>query len=810
TRVYIVDKNTRPVPIGIPGELCIAGDGVALGYLDRPELTAEKFNRIEVKLKQHRKEKQRALNTAHSTYDRIYRTGDRAAWRPDGNIQFMGRIDQQVKIRGYRIELKEIENRVSAHKAVTEAVVVAATEGAGEKYLCAYYVPAAGSGPELTTDIIQTLEKELPAYMIPVHFVPLETIPVTPNGKLDVRALPGPKITAPGTVTAPTDDLEKTLAAIWTTVLFANEDAPLIGIDDDFFRIGGHSLKATVLITKIQKELNVKITLGEIFKTTTIRGQAAYIKKAVKEKYNTIEPGEKKEYYPASSAQKRLYILQQMEPETTGYNMPAIMQLEGELQKNRMEEAFLKLIHRHESLCTYFETIEGETVQKVYQPHEVPFKIQYYKAGHEELETVVNRFIRSFTLSVAPLIRVGLIEESAGKNRTGQGPETNILMLDMHHTIADGISRRILAKEFLDYYAGKELAPLRLQYKDYTRWQRGEKQQNAVKKQEEYWLKQYEGQIPVLDLPTDYPRPVIQTFEGKESPFKIDKGETVALKKLANEQGTTLFMVLLTLFNICLSKLSGQEDIIVGTVTAGRRHSELGGIVGMFVNTLAIRNHQASDSTTGEFLDKIKETTLGAFENQDYQFEELVDKLNINRDLSRNALFDVAILLQNMELAKIEIPGMKLRPLKYENKISKFDLMLLGMESGEELELKFEYSTKLFKETTINRYINYFKNLTSAMTGNPGKKINQIEILSREEKQRLLIEFNKTAEEYPKDKTIYELFQEQAEKRPDAIAVTAMPKALTYSRLNQKATQIAAALSRKGIKPETVVAIKVE
>ncbi|MCP4158385.1 MAG: amino acid adenylation domain-containing protein, partial [bacterium] len=657
-KIYITGRYGNLQGIGVPGELCIGGSGLGRGYLNRPETTHERFVPNPF-AKPAKKTFGKAIQTpatqvVHETPtapQTLYKTGDIARWQPDGNIEFLGRLDHQVKIRGFRIELEEIESLLLEHQDINEAVILVKGDKKEDHYLCAYIA----SEKEITNPQIRDfLSRKLPHYMLPAHTVRIDTIPLTATGKIDRKALPEPEIIAADNFIAPRNRVEETLATLWTPLLGIEKKH--IGIDDNFFHQGGHSLKAMMLIAKIHKALKVAVPLQEIFAKPTIRTLSAYIGTKVQDKFLSINAVEKKEHYPASSAQKRLHFIQQMEPENTGYNMPIFVKLEGQLNKTRLEETFLKLIQRHESFRTCFEVIEGEILQKVIQPHEVEFQIQYYEAGSEGPEDIIKRFVRCFTLSNAPLIRIGLI------NVKNTVVPTNILLVDTHHTIADGISRRILTGEFMNLYAGKELLPLKLHYKDYSEWQNQTKEKERAKKQETYWLKQFEGEIPVLNLPTDYPRPAIRTFEGKKLFFRLDEGETDALKSIALAHGATLYMVLLTLFNSFLSKLSGQEDIIIGTPTAGRGHVDLGDIIGMFVNTLGLRNQPHGDKTYEEFLDHVKETTLNAFDNQDYQFEELVETLDISRDASRNPLFDVMFLLQNMELTKIEIPGLKLKP----------------------------------------------------------------------------------------------------------------------------------------------------
>jgi amino acid adenylation domain-containing protein/thioester reductase-like protein len=761
----------------------------------------------------------------------LYKTGDLARWRQDGNIEFIGRIDYQVKIRGFRVEPGEIETRLLNHPDIKEAVVLVREDQTGNKYLCAYIV----SKRELSAvKLREHLLKNLPEYMIPSYFVPLDKIPLTPNRKVDRSALPLPGI-KPGTgYTAPGTELEKKMAEIWRQVLGMGKDAIQIGIHDNFFELGGHSLKAAVLTSRLHKELEIEIPLGELFRTPTIKGISQYIKEnARKDKFTPLKPVEEREYYELHPAQKRLYILQQMEAQGTSYNIPAVMTLEGDIESTRFEKTFLKLIKRHESLRTSFHMIEAQPVQKIH--NDVEFEIENYQVEvkvkveekrspllegtgglaplpEEPAAALISSFIRVFDLTRAPLLRVGLIKLETGKY---------ILMIDMHHIITDGTSLGILIKEFMAIYPGEELPPLRIRFKDYAQWQNREKQKQEIKKQEAYWLKEFQEEIPVLDLPIDYARPGVQSFAGSAIHFKLEEKETQRLKKFALQEGVTLFMVLLALANILLSRLSSQEDIVMGTPVRGRRHTNLEEIIGMFVNTLALRNYPTRQKTFKKFLQEIKTNTLNAFENQDYPFEELVEKVPVNRDTGRNPFFDVMFDLQNLETPDLEIPGLKLKPYDFELNISKFDLELIARETVEGVSFTFVYCTELFKKKTIERFINYYKKIVSSILHNSSIKIAGIDIISEKEKKRLLYEFNDTKREYPADRTVHQLFEEQVKKTPDHIAVVEphrlfegtrglAPLYITYRELNQKSNHLAHLLIEKGVKQDTIVGIMLE
>jgi tyrocidine synthetase-3 len=776
-RTYIVDQYHRMQPVGIPGELCVSGAGLARGYLNLPELTAAKF-----------------VTNPLEPGERMYRTGDLARWLPDGDIEFLGRIDQQVKIRGFRIEPGEIESQLLKHTAIQAAVVVARDDPQRGKYLCAYIVAA----QELTVaEFRRHLSRELPDYMIPSYLVQLEQLPLTPNGKIDRKALPEPgaDIQTGVAYQAPRNETELELAKIWQEVL----GVARAGIDDNFFELGGHSLKAIALMAKLHQIFNKAISLKAIFSHPTIKALAGVIEKEKANPYAAIPVAEAREYYPLSAAQKRLYILSQLGEGQTNYNIPGVAAVAGELDPTRLEAAFKGLIQRHEALRTSFELVEGEPVQKVHG--EVDFQISRFRAEESEAPELINGFIRPFDLSRPPLLRVGLISLSNQKH---------LLMVDVHHIIADGVSMEIVNRELMSLYQGEKLPDLRIQYKDFSAWQNRLLQSEHLKRQEEYWLERYQGELPVLNLPTDYPRPAMQSFAGDRINLKIGAGLTRRLDRLAAESNSTMFMVLLAAFNVLLSKYSGQEDIIVGTPIAGRSHSDLEKVVGMFVNTLALRNYPEGHKTFTEFLAEVKDHAIKAYDHQEYQFEVLVEQLRVNRDVSRNPLFDVMFVMQNMGPDRIEPDALQFTPYPWANKTSVFDLTLAATETDREIRLNLEYCARLFKKETVAGLAKHFLKILEQITAAAQVKLAEIDIVTESEKKRLLIDFNDTRAEYPKDKTVHQLFEEQAARTPGNVAVVCEDRRLTYGELNAKANQLAGLLRGKGIKRETVVAIMAE
>jgi tyrocidine synthetase-3 len=798
-RVYILDTYNHLQPVGVPGELCIAGDGLARGYLNNPELTADKFFDLAAKGREDTRSSKHQILTPKSYI--LYRTGDLARFLPDGSLEFLGRLDQQVKVRGNRIELGEIESRLLAHPAIKEAVVLVRPEANGEKSLTAYTVPQTNQTNETSPlKLRQYLSRTLPGYMIPAHFVQLEQIPLTPNGKVDRTRLPEPQVEATGVGIAPADEVEARLVLIWSEILSLPPDS--VSTDADFFASGGHSLKATNLAARIHREFAVQLPLTEIFRTPHIRGLAEYIRSTGRGTFTLIKPVEEREYYTLSSAQKRLYVLQQMAGAGIGYNMPTVIELYGEFDTGRLSRAFGALIRRHESLRTSFTVVNGEPVQRVHE--EVDFKIEYYKIAAKGAKgREIKNFIRPFDLSQPPLLRVGLITPAGGER---------ILVVDMHHIIGDGTSIQVLIEEFWSLYGGADLPGRRIHYKDYACWQAEEAVRAKIRLQQAYWLAAFAGEIPVLELPVDYPRPVLQSFEGRSIEFELGESDTQALESLSLAEGVTLFMLLLALYNLLLAKLCGQQEVIVGTPLAGRRHTDLARVIGMFINTLALRNYPAGERRFREFLGEVKARTLAAFENQEYPFEELVERVAISRDVSRNPLFDVVFALQNIDLPQVEPHGLRARPYPYEIGISKFDMTLQGYKAGQRLVFRLEYCTKLFKEKTINRFIRYFERIVSAVKAEPGQRIFDIEIITDAEKREILVDFNRTAAPYPSDSSMPELFAAQAARIPHHIALVVAEQgaALTYRALNEQADRLAASLKVEGVGPGTIVGLTAE
>ncbi|MCK5057810.1 MAG: non-ribosomal peptide synthetase, partial [Candidatus Aminicenantes bacterium] len=485
-----------------------------------------------------------------------------------------------------------------------------------------------------------------------------------------------------------------------------------------FFELGGHSLRGTTMLSKVHREFNVQIPVAKIFQISTIRGLADYIDKASENRYTSLEPTDKKEYYPATSIQERLFVLHEIEGIGTAYNIRSVFRVEGPLDIRRLEQVFKTLIHRHESLRTSFAIKDDRLVQVVH--NSVDFEIEHFEAGNrQEADGIIDRFIRPFDLSKAPLLRVGVITTA---------DESHILIRDIHHSVSDGTSQVILFREFLRLYEGKELPELKIQYKDYARWQNTPRRQAILKVQEEYWLRLFKDGIPVLENFTDYPRPAVQDFSGDLIRMGFSEELTGKINSLALSSGVTLYMALLAVYNILLFKYTGCRDILVGTPLAGRNHPDVENVAGLFINALVMRNYPANHKTAARFLDEVKQNTTAAYENQDYPFGDLLDKLGVKNDISRNPVYDVELIVQNMDFPAVETKELVLKPHPNDVNVSQVDAALYVHESGGKLYFRFIYSTALFKRSTMERFLTHFKEIASQIVDNREIKLQDIKI----------------------------------------------------------------------------------
>ncbi|HIK07101.1 MAG TPA: amino acid adenylation domain-containing protein [Trichormus sp. M33_DOE_039] len=787
TQFYILDQHLQPVPIGVPGELYIGGAGVARGYLNRPELTAERFI-----------SKLSTVNCQLSTVSTLYKTGDRARYLPDGTIEYLGRLDNQVKIRGFRIELGEIEAVLSRHPEVQAAIVVVTEDTTDDKRLVAYIV---SENPEIT-DLRQFLAKHLPDYMIPSQFITLDALPLTPNGKVDRRALPKPQFKTSLEIIAPRTPTEELLLNIWQSVLNLNS----VGITDNFFTLGGHSLLVIRLVSQIQQAFGVDISLRQVFEKPTIAELATLINSSRLSLSNSIPVRESTDKILLSFAQQRLWMLAQIEPENPSYNVAATLRLTGDVNVDVLTQSLQEIIQRHEVLRTSFVNVDGQGIAII--ATEINFHIPVVDLSFlppSQQKKLVQELAREesqqpFNLEISPLLRSKLLYLNTHEY---------ILLLTMHHIITDGWSINVFAQEMVSIYQAfsqkqpSPLTPLKIQYADFAAWQRS--QNDQFNYQLEYWRQQLESAPRLLELPTDYPRPAIQTFRGHLHSFTLSGELTQQIKQLGQEMHTTLFMVMFSALSILLHRYSQQDKIVIGSPVANRHYPGTEELIGFFANTFALLISLEDNPTVTELLPRVREIVLSAYSHQDVPFEQVVEALDLVRSLSHSPLFQVMLVVENSPTQSIEIPGFRWSALEIDGGTAKFDLTLMIAETDASLQGKWEYNCDLFTETTIHRFTEHFQNILLAMTSQPNQKISELPLMSEEELQQI-INFGSSIS-HPISDCIHTLFEEQAAKFGDEIAVICDYQAITYSELNTKANQLAYHLKCLGVQPEIAVGI---
>ncbi|WP_251257250.1 non-ribosomal peptide synthetase [Bacillus velezensis] len=771
TKVYLLNEMEL-CGIGIPGELCIAGDGLARGYLNQPELTDKKF-----------------IKNPFGE-GKLYRTGDLARWQPDGNIEYLGRIDdEQVKVRGYRIELGEIESVLRKQSNIADAVVIVKEVG-NDDILCAYLI--AEKGQELSIpQIKEAVREEVTEYMIPAFMIQIDEFPLTINGKLDKTRLPEPDMLESLNYVPPSNKTEQAIVDVFEEILGISP----VGIEDSFFELGGHSLKATAAINAIEKKTGIRLPVKEIFSSPTPSMLARKIEAAGEGEYSPIPQAEQREAYPASSTQKRLFILDQMEGNSTAYNMASALEVTGNLDVEKIQQAIDRLIQRHESLRTSFVMTEGETLQVI--ADEVFYQVEYEETNSYS-DADMEQFVRPFDIGTAPLMRFKVVKE---RNRNNY-----ILLFDMHHIISDHQTLNLLIEDFSRLYNGEELQPLELQYKDYSEWMRG----RNLESQRDYWKEVFKEEAPVLDLVTDYPRPKTQSYKGAQVSVQLSKEQKVGIENINKQNGTTDYMTLLAVFMIELHKYSRQQDIVVGTPISGRVHQDTETIAGMFVNTLAMRGYPRAEKTFLEFLSEIKELALNAYENQEYPFEELVEEVEVRRDLSRNPLFDVMFTMQNNEEIHLAMGEAQVEMLGIHFIDAKFDLDLQATAHEEGYALDLVYCSDLFTQTSAQVILEHFKVLLDRVIANPDMKLSELHMVSEVDQQRILTVFNNTHTEhteYAQHHTAVERFEKHAEQTPEKTVIEYETGVLRYGEVNRKANALAWELISLGVQPNDRVAI---
>lgn len=775
--IYIVDQEMNLVPIGITGELCIAGVGLARGYYNAPDLTREKF-----------------VEFPKITPKKVYKTGDMARWMPDGNIEFIGRKDNLTKIRGFRVEVGEIEACLMKHPDVDEVVVVAIEDTFGTKVLSAYFVANVNiTNSELRNFLI----KSLPNFMVPNYFTQLKKMPLNQNGKIDRKALPVSNLdpVSDFDYVAPEGELEKKVAHIWRDVLNIQK----IGVYDNFFELGGHSLNAASIILKVNQEFDVNIHLSEMFKKPTIKEFTTLILDGEQHKSSIILPVEAREYYPVSSQQKRLFIMWQLNRDSVAYNLPSGTIIEGDLEYDMLVRAFQHLVDRHESLRTSFSFINGQVVQYVHPTLKVIVDI--VEASEEELMEYVHGFTTPFNLEQPPLFKVKVIKIRKNKH---------LLLTDAHHIVFDGISMDIIMEEFYDSYLNKDLPPVKLQYRDYAVWQGEFFQTDDFKSKEKYWLNIFKEEPPLLELNTDYPRHPVQLYDSDYVPIMAGYDLTKRLKKIAKENGTTLYTVLLAALNVLFLKYTGKEDITIGTPTAGRSRPGLERIIGMFVNTVVIRNFPCRKKTFLNFLDEVKDNTIKAIDYEEYPFELLVNEVDVYRNTGRNPIFDIMFSLDNDECFFKDTGDLTFRKFPFESSMTQFDMFIHVLEINEDMHFKWKYRKDIFKKDTVQRLAEHFIYLLDEITEKMDIPLQDIQMMSEAEMKTILYEFNNTTDEYSYQMTVHEIFEQKVKENPSENAIVYKEMTLTYSELDARANQLARTLRKKGVQRNSVVGLIAE
>jgi len=815
--LYILDSQMNLVPIGVPGEICVSGYGVGEGYWKNEEKTNLSFVPNPFP--------STAKPLPGTNRDLIYKTGDLGRWLPDGTIEFLGRIDDQVKIRGFRIELGEIEALLSQHSAVGENVVVVREDSPGNKRLVAYVVlhletrslhNTSAISSELMPQLRNFLKERLPQHMLPSAFVVLESLPIAPSGKVDRRALPAPdlkQLQRESTFVAPSTPVEEMLAGIWAEVL----GVETVGIHDNFFELGGHSLLATRVISQVRQVFEVELPLRRLFEEPTVAGLAKDIERANQAGLGLDAPPiqriSRDGKLTLSFAQQRLWFLSQLEVHNTFYNMAAAVRLQGQLNQAALAQSLNEILRRHEVLRTHIKTVDEQPEPVISSVTTLPLPVlDLSELPTAQQETKVQELIRAeaqqpFDLKTDLMLRVKLLR---------LGEQEHIALFTMHHIASDGWSIDVLVQELSVLYQAfchqqsSPLPELPIQYVDFAAWQRQWLQGEVLAAQLAYWRQHLEGAPTVIELPTDYPRPAVQTFQGATYTFVLSQEQSIALKSLSQQEGSTLFMTLLAAFKTLLYRYTGSEDIVVGSPVANRNRAELEGLIGFFVNTLVLRTDLSGNPSFRELLSRIREVALGAYAHQDLPFEKLVEELQPQRNLSYNPLFQVMFVLQNTPKSEIRLSGLTLSAVESDRTTAMFDLTLYIEETDSGLIGTFEYSTDLFEAGTIARMAGHLQTLLCGLVTDPDHHLYELPLLPEAEYNTLLCEWNNTQTDYPLNLCIHALFEAQVERTPDAVAVVFAGQQLTYQELNQRANQLAHHLQQLGVRPEELVGIYVE
>ena len=786
-KVYVLDQHLRPVPLGVAGELYVGGKGVARGYLNRPELTAGRFVRD-------------PFNEG-----RMYRTGDLVRWLPDGTLDYLGRNDDQVKIRGVRIELGEIETQLNQLPGILEAVAVVR-----EERLVAYFTENPQLDPLTVAQIRAHLVAHLPDYMVPVAFMKLDALPLTANGKLDRKALPAPDMAAVFTreYAAPLGEIETVLAQIWAEVLQVQR----VGRYDHFFELGGHSLLAMRMVSQVRQRLGVELALGDLFANAELAAVAEVLAQAGRSTLPDILLANRDEDVPLSFAQQRLWFLALMEGANTAYNIPIGLRLRGQLHVQALQRALARIVARHETLRSRFAQ-QGDQAQVLVVPAEEVLALQVQDLRrHPQPQQALDALIHGeasapFDLERGPLLRGRLVV---------MADDHHVLLLTLHHIVSDGWSMGVLTRELMALYQAfshghaDPLPPLPIQYADFAVWQRLWLSGEVLQRQSSYWQQALAGAPVLLTLPTDRPRPAQQDYAGSSVEVRLDERLTAGLKALSQRHGTTLYMTLMSAWASLLARLSGQPELVIGTPVANRMRTEVEGLIGLFVNTLALRIDTSGELSTEALMARVKALTLQAQAHQDLPFEQVVEITRPPRSLAHSPLFQTLLSWQDSSAPTLALGDLALESIVENSHFAKFDLSLnLGEVQGSILGA-LEYAVALFDESTIQRYVGYFIRVLQAMVDNDQAVLAQVPLVDARERRQLLVDFNATAVDYNLDQTLHGLFEAQVLRTPQAIALKAGAQQLSYAELNARANQLAYHLQALGVQPQARVAICVE
>ncbi|WP_191559488.1 non-ribosomal peptide synthetase [Metabacillus idriensis] len=782
THVYVLNRFGNIAGFNIQGEICIGGIGITSGYWNQPELT------------------DLAFTTHPVTGELLYRTGDLGSLRPDGILEYMGRTDDQVQVRGFRVEMKEVERAMVSNPAIKEAVVVSHMEKSGVTALSGYYT---GKDKVLKPESVrENLKRIVPDYMLPAYLIQLEEFPLTPHGKIDRKNLPviERRNLASTDYQPPKSLLEKELVSIWEDILEVDK----VGVLDNFFSLGGQSLKMARVMYQIQLRLKVTVSFKELFEFQTIRELGKILEGKSSTYFSDIKPIENQEYYQVSSAQRRLFVLHQLEGDSMSNHISSAWIINGEVERSNIELIFRRLINRHEVFRTSFTLLEGNIVQKINQIED--WHIEYSNGSEENIPLEFQSFIRPFNLEKSPLLRVKLLRLK---------DKRHVLMIDVHHIIFDGISANLLINEFISLFNGKTIESTRIQYKDYAAWQNSLFEKRVFKDHEKFWLGEFDQNltgkdIPLLNLPTDFPRPKQKTFSGGSLSLNLSKEHTSRIKDFVSENDVTLFMVIFAAYNVFLNKYTGQEDIVIGTPVAGRHHAQIEKMIGTFVNTLAIRINSSQKKNFRQFLEEVKEKTLKVLEYQDYPFDHLVSQLNLERDMSRNPLFDTMLRVQNFMEGEKNIQGLDVEPYPIDNGYIPVDLMLTVHDVPEGLNFIFNFNSELFQEESIHLMAKHFMELLLNLISQSDRLLFKVNMLTEEERDILVNTRNSTKVILPEERLFHQMFEDKAKKIPNDIAVVCGEVSLTYGELDVLSNRLARTLRSRGVGPNKVVAILIK